>query len=130
MDMGALRAAAWERERGRCFVTGAPLGPVDGPWQLHHRRPGGKGGTSRPDQQTLPNVIALSERAHQQLVHGLPSIARAHGWLVSSISGPPPRALSLQHWAVGWVWLEEAGGYAPVRGPGSLPRRPRPAPAA
>jgi len=33
MRSGELRRVAWERQDGRCAVTGAPLGDLDGGWQ-------------------------------------------------------------------------------------------------
>lgn len=123
--MRGLRRAAYEREGGRCFVTGLPLGDVDGgTWDLHHRRPGGKGGTKRSDQDSLPNVVALLSVVHNfgsqhvavhgqrgRSVHGAPAWSMPHGYLLSPASSVPPRSRPALHHEHGWVFLLERGGY-------------------
>jgi hypothetical protein len=122
-----LRRAAWQREGGRCAVTGALLGDVDGDlWQLHHRRPGGMGGTRRPDQDSLPNVIALLARVHNfgapglliegvdgRSVHGDPAWSMPRGYLLSP-SEEDPGAVPLLLRGQRWVFLTPGGGYLPV----------------
>lgn len=90
--MKALRAAAYERARGRCEITGLILpGGPDGEWALHHRRLKGMGGTNKPDTHTLPNLMALTHQAHNL---GRPSAhldvtwARERGYLVSQHKDP------------------------------------------
>jgi hypothetical protein len=125
--MRDLRRAAWEREGGRCAVTGAVLGDVDCDlWDLHHRRPGGMGGTRRVDQDTLPNVIALLARVHNfgapglliggvdgRSVHGDPAWSGPLGYLLSP-SEEEPGAVPLLLHGRAWVFLTAAGGYTPV----------------
>jgi hypothetical protein len=104
-------------------VTGAPLGDHDGDgFQLHHRRPSGRGGTSRTNQDTLPNVICLLPRVHLfgsprivldgvagRSVHGSPAWSRPLGLLLSShVEEPgsvPVRVRGM------WVFLDDAGGW-------------------
>lgn len=121
-----LRRAAWEREGGRCAVTGRPLGDVDGDaWHLHHRRPGGMGGTRRAGQDALPNVIALLARVHNfgapgllldgrlRSVHGDPAWSGPLGYLLSpSVEDPGSVPLLLR--GRSWVFLTAGGGYLPV----------------
>lgn len=121
MRAGDLRRVAWERQAGRCAVTGAPLGDLDGGWHLHHRRPGGFGGTSRGNQQTPANVVALLARVHNfgapgllldgavRSVHGDPGWSMPLGLLLST-SEPDPAAVPVRVAGVGWVFLDEAGG--------------------
>lgn len=125
--MRELRRAAYERERGRCAATGRPLGEVDGDrWNLHHRRPGGMGGTRRPDQDSLPNVVALLAEAHNmgaawlpvegvagRSVHGDPAWSMPRGLLLSPRE-TDPGAVPVLVAGVGWVFLTEDGGYAPL----------------
>jgi 5-methylcytosine-specific restriction enzyme A len=106
--MHALRRAAWARDGGRCVVTGAELpGGEDGGWELHHRRPGGMGGTKRPDQDTLPNVVCLTTGSHRW-AHAHPVEAGPAGLLL-----PPrecdPAAVPVRTWR-GWVFLTADGG--------------------
>lgn len=121
-----LRQVAWERQQGRCAVTGAPLGDLDGSWHLHHRRPGGMGGTERPNQQTPPNVVALLARVHNfgapglvldgvagRSVHGSPDWSKPLGLLLSS-SEPDPAAVPVRLAGVGWVFLTGDGGWSPL----------------
>lgn len=125
--MRDLRRAAWEREGGRCAVTGAALGDADSDlWHLHHRRPGGMGGTRRADQDTLPNVIALLARAHNfgapgllldgvggRSVHGDPTWSGPRGYLLSPTENDPGAVPLLLH-SRRWVFLTADGGYLPV----------------
>lgn len=110
----ALRRAAWAREGGRCIVTGSPLGGEDDDgWHLHHRRPGGMGGTSRPDQHTLPNVIAVADHVHRG-IHGNPHWSEPHGLLLPTSEQDPAQ---VPVWTFrGWVFLTAEGGYLPVEG--------------
>ena len=123
--MRDLRLAAYEREGGRCLVTGLPLGDPDSrTWEMHHRRPAGKGGTKRGDQNSLPNVIALlgvvhnfgsqHVRVHGEVgrsVHGSPAWSMPHGYLLSPSSSVAPRSRPVLHHELGWVFLLEQGGY-------------------
>jgi hypothetical protein len=84
--MRELRAAAWERQGGRCAVTGHALGGVDGDrYHLHHRRPSGAGGTRRADQDSLGNVVCLLPRVH---VFGAPDLI-VDGVAGRSVHGDP-----------------------------------------
>lgn len=115
--MRDLRRAAYEREGGRCFVTGLPLGDVDGgTWEMHHRLAGQMGGTTL-DRDTLPNVIALLARVHnlggggRLSVHGSPAWSRPRGWLLSATRSQVPARVPALHHELGWVFLLETGGY-------------------
>jgi hypothetical protein len=121
-----LRRIAWERQEGRCAVTGAPLGDLDGPWELHHRRPGGRGGTSRANQQYPSNVVALLARVHNfgaaglvldgvagRSVHGNPEWSRPLGLLVSS-NVDEPASVPVRVAGLGWVFLLDDGGVLPL----------------
>lgn len=107
-------------------MTGAPLGDLDGGWHLHHRRPGGMGGTVRTNQQTPANVVALLARVHNfgapglvldgvagRSVHGDPLWSEPLGLLLSpSVEDPSSRPVRIG--GVGWVFLTEDGGWVPV----------------
>jgi hypothetical protein len=123
---GELRRIAYERQEGRCAVTGAPLGDLDGHWQLHHRRPGGRGGTSRANQQCPSNVLGLLARVHLfgapgllldgrvRSVHGDPGWSRPLGLLVSS-NVDEPGSVPVRLWS-GWCFLLDDGGVLPIAG--------------
>lgn len=124
--MRDLRRAAYERDRGRCVVTGAPLGDPDADtWHLHHRRPGGMGGTRRADQDSLPNVICLLARVHNfgapgllldgevRSVHGSPVWSGPRGYLLSPSERDPAAVPLLLH-GRRWVFLTAEGGVLPV----------------
>jgi hypothetical protein len=127
VGMRELRRAAWERDRGRCVVTGAVLGDPDGDlWHLHHRRPGGMGGTRREDQDSLPNVICLLARVHNfgapgllidgvdgRSVHGDPGWSGPRGYLLSPAERDPGAVPLLLH-GRRWVFLTGDGGVQPV----------------
>jgi hypothetical protein len=112
----ALRRAAYAREGGRCLFTGAPLpGGEDGDgWDLHHRRPGGMGGTNRPDQQSLPNVIAVADNVHRGIHHN-PHWSEPLGLLLPT-SEDDPASVPVRTWR-GWIFLTPEGGYRPLADP-------------
>lgn len=126
MRAGELRRVAFERQGGRCAVTGAALGDLDGPWHLHHRRPGGRGGTSRANQQSPANVVALLARVHLfgapgllldgvpgRSVHGCPGWSRPLGLLLSC-GVDDPGSVPVRIAGLGFVFLDDAGGVQPV----------------
>lgn len=108
-----LRRAAYAREGGRCIVTGCELpGGEDGDgWDMHHRRPGGMGGTSRENQQTLSNVVAVADHVHRG-IHGNPEWSEPIGLLLPT-SEDDPAGVPVRTWR-GWVFLTAEGGYQPV----------------
>lgn len=114
--MRDLRAAAFEREGGMCFVSGRPLDPER--FELHHRMPGGMGG--REGRDVLSNLIALRPEVHNlgggssRSVHGSPAWSRPRGWLLSSSDTVSPASRPLLHWSAGWVFLEDDGSIVPV----------------
>lgn len=127
MRAGELRRIAYERQGGRCAVTGAALGDLDGPWHMHHRRPGGRGGTSRENQQAPSNVLALLDRVHNfgapglvldgvagRSVHGSPEWSRPLGLLVSS-NVDEPASIPVRLHGIGWAFLLDDGGVLPIR---------------
>lgn len=112
----ALRRAAWQREGGRCLLTGAPLGEPDSDdWELHHRRPFGMGGTGRADQDSLPNVIAVAHHVHAG-IHGNPHWSGPLGLLLPKEGErSDPTAVPVRTWR-GWVFLTPDGDYVPLSG--------------
>lgn len=95
-------------------MSGRPL-RFEG-YDMHHRRPGGKGGTSRDGQHALTNLLALDPQVHNlhpRSVHMRPLLARPRGYLLSTSTADPalvPVHLRGQR----WVFLSRAGGYLPV----------------
>lgn len=126
MRAGDLRRVAYERQGGRCAVTGAYLGePEASSWHLHHRRPGSMGGTERPTQQRPGNVLALLARVHNfgapgllldgrvRSVHGDPAWSKPLGLLLSA-SVEDPGSMPVRLHGVGWAFLLDDGGLLPL----------------
>lgn len=89
-----LRDLLWQRCGGRCEVSGLPLDPDT--FDAHHRRNKGMGGTSRPDTDTLPNLLALDPDVHNggpDSVHGRRVWSHDRGYLipkhVDTVAGRP-----------------------------------------
>lgn len=84
--MRDLRFQVYERAQGHCDVTGRMLpGGPEGQWEMHHRRPKGMGGTSLPHKDCTCNLIAVLSHVHNMdpaSIHGWPTRARDHGWLL------------------------------------------------
>lgn len=126
--MRELRRAAWEREGGRCAVTGLPLGdPESDRWDLHHRLAGGMGGTSR-DRDRLCNVIAVLAEAHNmgsprlvvdgvagRSIHTDPGWSRPLGLLLSQSEPREPWSVPVRLAGRDWVFLDDDGGWLPLR---------------
>lgn len=124
---GDTRRAAWERARGRCEVSGWPLGEAYGDdWECHHRRNKGMGGTSRADVDALSNLLALHPRVHNggpQSVHGRRLWSQARGYLLpKDVEHPGMWPV----WLLGrrWVLLGDDGLYHPLPGGVDLPPPP------
>lgn len=126
MRASELRQIAYERQRGRCAATGLELGGLDGSWHLHHRRPGGRGGTRRANQQQPGNVVALLAEAHNmgspglvvdgragRSVHTDPGWSRPLGLLLSS-HVDDPSSVPVRIAGLGWVFLLDDGRVLPV----------------
>lgn len=123
MQMCELRERAWERQRGLCAVTGRLLD-----WDrddLHHRQPGGMGGTSR-NRDRLSNVVAVLAEAHNmgspglvvdgvagRSIHTDPRWSRWFGLLVSP-SVDDPGSVPVRIVGVGWVFLGDDGQVVPL----------------
>jgi len=128
MEMRALRRAAYDREGGRCAVTGLPLGEPEGDrWNLHHRLAGQMGGTTRLDRDTLSNVVAVLAEAHNmgsprlvvdgvagRSIHTDPAWSRPLGLLLSATRGDDPARMPVRLAGRGWVFLSDDGGVTPL----------------
>lgn len=118
-----VRALVLDRARGYCEVSGYPLGDRV---EVHHRRPGGKGGTGRDGQHEASNLLALRPDVHNlspSSVHGDPSWSRPRGYLLST-SCPDPALVPVLLHGHRWVWLTASGGYRDV--PAALLNAQRP----
>jgi hypothetical protein len=119
ISMRDLRAAAYARAHGRCEITGLPLpGGPSGPWECHHRRPKGMGGTRRTDEDSLPNLLAITAAIHNggpHSVHQDPAWSRPRGYLVSKLCDHPGLVPVLLHGRQ-WVILGADGDYLDVTG--------------
>jgi hypothetical protein len=117
-NWSALREALWTRSGGRCEVSGKPL-DID-TFDAHHRRNKGMGGTSRPDTDTLPNLLALDPIVHNGgpgSVHADRPRSEAYGWLVPKLSTDALHMRrALLYTGGGWQWclLAENGERWPV----------------
>jgi hypothetical protein len=85
-------------------------------FDAHHRRNKGMGGTSRPDRDSLPNLLALDPLVHNggpRSVHARRQAAQERGLLVPKhvdevITWP------VELWSGRWVLLTEDGRYLDV----------------
>lgn len=128
MRRGELRRLAYEREGGRCAVTGIALGdPESDRWDMHHRLAGQMGGTSRLDRDVLSNVVAVLAEAHNmgsprllvdgvagRSIHTDPAWSRPLGLLLSQARGDDPAAVPVRLAGRGWVFLDDEGGVTPL----------------
>lgn len=83
---------------------------------MHHRRPGGHGGTVRPGQHDVTNLLALLPEVHNlrpDSVHGAPAWSRPRGYLISN-SHPDPALVPVLLHGGRWVLLTRDGGYRDV----------------
>jgi hypothetical protein len=119
--MRQLRELVWERQAGRCAVTGFPLD-----WErddLHHRLAGGMGGSGR-DRDRACNLLGVVSVAHNlgsprlpvdgvpgRSIHTDPSWARGRGLLLSQSEPREPWAVPVRITGVGWVFLDDEGGW-------------------
>lgn len=111
------RNAVWDRAKGLCEITGAPLGPreSDG-WECHHRRNKGMGGTSRDNADDLSNLLALTPKIHNggpRSVHGSRTWAEEHGYLIPK-HAPHPGLWPVKLLGRYWVILGDDGQYYPL----------------
>jgi hypothetical protein len=78
-----LRDALYVRCNGRCEVSGLPLDYDT--FDAHHRRNKGMGGTSRPDTDSMANLLALDPDVHNggsASVHGRRAWSEDRGYLI------------------------------------------------
>jgi hypothetical protein len=108
-----IRRLVLDRAEGYCEVSGRPLGDVV---EVHHRRPGGHGGTARPGQHDASNLLALRPEVHNMSpdsVHGAPTWSRPRGYLLPT-SCPSPAVVPVLLHGQRWVWLTDDGEYRDV----------------
>lgn len=93
----------------RCSVPVAAM-----PHEVHHRRPRGAGGSSRPDTNLPSNLVLLcgtSTTGCHGFCESERDAAREQGWLVRQ--GGDPAAVPVLHAAFGLVLLDAVGGVTP-----------------
>lgn len=93
----ATRQAVYDRD----LVTCQRCGAMDGPFVIHHRRPRAMGGSTRPDVNSMANLILLDESCHAE-VESHRERAVAEGFLVRQGMDPEgvPIFLFGSRWAV------------------------------
>ena len=116
-----IRQALWVRSKGNCEISGIPL-DADA-FDVHHRRPKGMGGTSKPDRDWLSNLLALDPAIHNggpRSVHGRRSWAEPRGYLLPK--GTPWASL-VPCLILGrfWLMLGDDGQYHPAPYGGVVP---------
>jgi hypothetical protein len=99
----------------RQIVTARALGHCErcGAWgagELHHRRPKGNGGSSRPDRHNVENLAYLCTSCHKW-THSFPKKSAPVGFLVERRSGLNPVDVPI-HMPAGPVWLTPHGTYS------------------
>jgi 5-methylcytosine-specific restriction enzyme A len=111
VKMTLLRELLWTRSLGLCDCCGRPLPER---WELHHRMPGGMGGTRR-DRDVPSNAVALRPSCHNLApgsVHMTPRAARMAGLIVSPNRATWEDVPILLH-GRRLVLLTDEGGYDP-----------------
>lgn len=73
--------------------------------QIHHRRPRGAGGTSRPETNGPANLVLLC-LTHHAWVESNREVARSSGYLVPQHANPEDVLLV---WHGEWTWLGSDG---------------------
>jgi hypothetical protein len=114
-----LRKALWERSAGYCEVSGIALDPDT--FDAHHRRNKGMGGTTRPDRDSLQNLIAVDPAVHNaagpgaRSIHGSKTWSQPRGYLLWQTQGP---LLTPMHYREKqWVLLTADGDFIEVDEP-------------
>lgn len=123
-------ALVWERDSGRCAMTGceAPVlvwgrrGEPFGGWSVQHREPRKMGGAKgRPWVARAANGVLLcgtgTTGCHGDVEHHREKVNPLWGFSVSALGIRRPAAVPLFHAALGWVLLNDAGGWEPVDEP-------------
>lgn len=100
----AARDAVYARAQYRCEVCGDSTGP----FQLHHRRARGMGGTRRIDTNSPANLLLLCSYDHRA-IESFRDLARAEGRLVSQHHDPAEVHVRLGRT---WQYLTADGRYA------------------
>lgn len=102
----AIRDAVYEREGMTCSLCSG----TEGPFQIHHRRPRGMGGTRRLDANGMSNLVLVDEDCHSG-IESHRTMAYLNGWLVPQQADP---ALVPFLYRGRWVLLTELGAVEPV----------------
>jgi 5-methylcytosine-specific restriction protein A len=103
----ATRQLVYERDGFSC----CHCGDADGPFQVHHRRPRGLGGSRREDTNSPSNLLLVCERSHRE-IESKRDVSRAFGFLVRQGDDPatvPVRTVN------GWVLLNADGSLQAYR---------------
>lgn len=79
----ATREIVYFRDGFLCVICSDDSGP----FQVHHRRPRGAGGSSRPCSNSPANLLLLCAACHTG-VESNRADARDHGWLLSQTADP------------------------------------------
>jgi hypothetical protein len=114
-----MRDRLWTRCGGHDEITGQPLDYDT--FDLHHRRPKGMGGTTRPDRDWPSNLLALAPEVHNftagrsaaLTVHGNPEWSRPLGYLVAKDT-PWASAIPVLIRARYWMFLGDDARYYPA----------------
>lgn len=118
----------WERDRGCCVDCGMPQvrerrGEAFGGWSLQHREARGQGGTKRGGRPwlTLPsNGVVLCGTGVTGCHGRTETVDRARAFALGFAirSGiRRPHEIPMRHALLGWVTLNDAGGWDPADAP-------------
>lgn len=88
-NISKQRQKVYDRAGGRCDLCGQPLS--NDSFECHHRKKRSQGG-----DDSLPNLVVLHSHCHHVRIHGEPSWAYDHGFLVHR-DGDPASAPVLRH---------------------------------
>ncbi|CAH0253756.1 hypothetical protein [Microbacterium sp. Bi128] len=117
----------WERDRGCCALCGVGLvwerrGEPFGGWSVQHREARKQGGAKgRPWVARAANGVVLcgtgTTGCHGDVEHHSDNVKPVWGFSVSALGIRRPVEVPLRHAALGWVLLNDAGGWEPVDEP-------------
>lgn len=100
------RTLVYERSGGRCELCDAMTSDM----AIHHRRPRGLGGSSRPDTNAPSNGLLVCGEHHRQ-IESYRTMSYEMGWLVRQSYSP----LTVPVFRRGlWVLLDDEGGFLPA----------------
>ena len=104
-----MNESVWDRDGGRCFKCGKPVGENWPGYSFHHRQSRSLGVNS-PDNLIL--LCGSGTTGCHGWVHGHPKLSRDEGWIVSKyIAAEEIPRQPVLHYQLGRIYLDQHGGW-------------------